>query len=545
MSSYLKTNKFFVAVLVLSLIIGGLTFSNLPGPATSLSVQTVNGVNYNFADYGSLTHEQLALFNYLDTIVSQEYQPYGNWSGWNAELFAGLHHYVLAFMSYATAGLFESTPGYRTDYYRNFAYDLIKKMNTTVAEFNDTSIEYREWMNPSYGFSQYHYPNATNSSDLYVGGYRGPANIMWTAHYALMMELYERNFLTGELASEIGWYVRDWNNTLTTDGYGNSKEGGIFGVGLIPCEPYIVFVQCNSIPIYTTELYDNLYDTSYMDSGIWDYGLDFINTTMQDGNGLFTDGYYTMEPVGFHYPSEGPPPTFPGLALDRVMLDGRPRVSSYCNAWSLAFLEYTQPEETIKDYPVFVDLYGKDLSADKMYMVDSYYYPSRFGTYDILGSLFTLALAKQRGDVSTRDRILNFLYGSFNKQWSADGRTLYYDTASLEPFLQAVLAFGWIWGTTPVTIRNLADARPSAFWGYPYISHADDDNMWVYQAQWNPVKEGFVLNIRVDQLSTLTFSNFDHVPTAYSGGSAMAQLTTSGADYTLSLQPGTYNIVIV
>jgi hypothetical protein len=180
-----------------------------------------------------------------------------------------------------------------------------------------------------------------------------------------------------------------------------------------------------------------------------------------------------------------------------------------------------------------------------MYMVDSYYYPSRFGTYDILGSLFTLALAKQRGDVSTRDRILNFLYGSFNKQWSADGRTLYYDTASLEPFLQAVLAFGWIWGTTPVTIRNLADARPSAFWGYPYISHADDDNMWVYQAQWNPVKEGFVLNIRVDQLSTLTFSNFDHVPTAYSGGSAMAQLTTSGADYTLSLQPGTYNIVIV
>ncbi|RDE11012.1 MAG: hypothetical protein C4K49_12405, partial [Candidatus Thorarchaeota archaeon] len=273
MSSYLKTNKFIVAVLVLSVIIGGLTFSNLPGPATPTSVQTVNGVTYNFADYNSLTHEQLAIFNYLNTIVSHEYQPYGSWTGWNAENFVGLHHYALAFMAYATASFFESTPGYRSDYYRNFAYDLIEKMNTTEALWHNDSVEFREWANPAYGFTQYHYPNATNSSDLYVGGFRGPANIMWTGHYALMMELYERNFLLGNMTSEIDWFVRDWNNTLTTDGYGNAKEGGIFGVGLIPCEPYIVFVQCNSIPIYATELYDNLYGTHYMEGGMWDYGL--------------------------------------------------------------------------------------------------------------------------------------------------------------------------------------------------------------------------------------------------------------------------------
>jgi len=547
MSSYLKTSKFFLGVLVLTVVIGGMTFGNLPGPATPMGVQTINSVTYNFADYRSLTQEQLALFNYVNTIVSSKYQGYGSWNGWYAQSPAviGLHHYVLAFMSYATASLFDSTPGYRTDYYRGFAYDLIEKMNTTEARWTNESIEYREWTNPSYGFTQYHYPNATNSSDLYVGSFRGPANIMWTGHYALMMTLYERNFHTGNLTNEIGWFVRDWNNTLTTDGLGNLKQGGIWGVGLIPCEPYVVFVQCNSIPLYITELYDSLYGTHFMDSGMWDYGLNFINTVMQDGHDLFTDGYYVMKPLGYQFPSDGPQPTFPGPALDRIMHDGRPKVSSYCNAWSLTFLEHAQPDETTKDYPVFLDLYSKDVSADKMYMVDSYYCPSRFGTYDILGSLFTLALAKQRGDTTTRDRILNFLYSNFNKVWSADGRTMHYDTMSLEPFLQSVLAFGWIWATTPVTIRSLADARPADFWGYPYISHADDDSVWVYQAQWDPAKAGFILNIRVDHPSTLVFSNFDHVPTAYSGGAFLAQLTASGADYSMSLQPGTYNIVII
>ena len=94
-------------------------------------------------------------------------------------------------------------------------------------------------------------------------------------------------------------------------------------------------------------------------------------------------------------------------------------------------------------------------------------------------------------------------------------------------------------------MRDLADARPAEFWDYPFISAADDDRIWVYQAEWDPVKEGFVLNIRVDQPATLTFSNFDSTPTAYSSGISLGELTTSGADYTLSLSPGVYNIVLV
>ncbi|MFW9981712.1 MAG: hypothetical protein ACFFE3_07335, partial [Candidatus Thorarchaeota archaeon] len=80
----------------------------------------------------------------------------------------------------------------------------------------------------------------------------------------------------------------------------------------------------------------------------------------------------------------------------------------------------------------------------------------------------------------------------------------------------------------------------------PYISEADDDAIWVYQAQWDDEKSGFILNIRVDSTAELTFSNFQDVPTAFSGGVSIGELTAgSGGDYILTLQPGAYQLVIM
>jgi hypothetical protein len=103
-----------------------------------------------------------------------------------------------------------------------------------------------------------------------------------------------------------------------------------------------------------------------------------------------------------------------------------------------------------------------------------------------------------------------------------------------------------VWSTLPVTVLDLADARPAEFWNYPYVSAADDQNIWVYQAKWDPAKSGFILNIRVDSPAELTFSNFQNVPTAFSRGISIGELTAgSGGDYILSLQPGTYQLVIM
>lgn len=544
MRSFLRTNKFFMVALLSTLVVGGLGIGNFSPPSPSPGVQVINGVTFNFSDYSMVPHESLALFNYLNTLVSRDYQGYGEWGGWYAEKYHGLHHYVLAFMDYAVSELFETTPGYRSDYYRNFAYDLIKRMNTSEAEWGVNSIEYKEWTHPDYNYVDYYWPN--NSSDpnaVYIGGWRGPANIMWTGHYSLMEALYERNFHTGEFIDELTWFINDWNKTLLTDRRGNPKEGGMWGVGLIPCEPYVVFVQCNSIPMTATAIYDHLQGTNYLP--IWDYGRHFINTVMQDKYGLFIDGYYVDRPTSIYYDINLLPETIPGPAQSLYIHDGRPRVSSYCDGWALAFLEYFQENETAKDYPMFIKLFKKDVSSDKAYIIDSYNNPSGFGTYDILGTLFTMHLASQRGDYALRDRLMNFLYGMFNKVWSPDGRMMHYDTMALEPFLQPILALGHIWATSPNTIKDLVDTRPNAFWHYPYISKADDANIWVYQAQWDPNKSAFILSVRVDRDATLTFSNFNETPTAYAGGTVLSTLSASTDGYSLTLVPGMYNLVIM
>jgi hypothetical protein len=359
-----------------------------------------------------------------------------------------------------------------------------------------------------------------------------------------METLYERSFNTSVFVDEINSFVNDWNNSLTTDGYGNVTEGGIWGVGLIPCEPYIVFSQCNSIAIYCTELYDNMFGTSYMN--MWDYGLDFINTVMHEEYGLFIDGYFIQEPIGFSGSmGSGFPSTIPGPAVNRFFDDGRAAESSYSNAWTLTFLEYTQPEKTAADYPLFLEKYGADVTGDQMYMYNSFNHPTFESVMDMLGTLYTCVLAKQRGDFNTLKRLQNFLYGSYNKVWSENRREMYYDTSSLFTFLQPVLAALGIWSTTPITVRDLADARPAAFWEYPFISQADDDKIWVYYAEYDAINSVFLLNIKVDQTADITFSNFDHQPQSYDGGSTTTYLVPSGPDYTLTLQPGSYNLVIL
>jgi hypothetical protein len=178
-------------------------------------------------------------------------------------------------------------------------------------------------------------------------------------------------------------------------------------------------------------------------------------------------------------------------------------------------------------------------------MYNSFNHPTFESVMDMLGTLYTCVLAKQRGDFNTLKRLQNFLYGSYNKVWSENRREMYYDTSSLFTFLQPVLAALGIWSTTPITVRDLADARPAAFWEYPFISQADDENIWVYYAKWDAVNSVFLLNIKVDSTANLTFSNFDHVPVAYEGESQVISLGISGSDYNLTLQPGSYNLVVL
>ena len=139
MSKSLTTNKYFVVTFVIAIILGGMTYGNLPGAEPSTPVQVVDGDTYRFAEYGAVTHEEVAIFNYLTTLFNQ---PAGSWDGWYiTEYYFGLFHYVLAFMAYSLAMYYETTPGYRTSYYSDVSANLIQKFNTSYDDWGEDSIE--------------------------------------------------------------------------------------------------------------------------------------------------------------------------------------------------------------------------------------------------------------------------------------------------------------------------------------------------------------------------------------------------------------------
>ncbi|MHA2356021.1 MAG: hypothetical protein ACXADC_12645, partial [Candidatus Thorarchaeota archaeon] len=176
MSKTVKTNKFFVTALIITIVLTGLTFTNLPGPDIPTGVRIVNGVAFDFSDYKAVDHELLAIFNYLNTLVSTDYQDYDEWEGWYVDEGPQVIHYHLAFSAYSASYIFESTSGYRTALYRDFAYDAIRKMNTSEAEYGTNSVEYNEWSseelygNPGYVDYWYPDPVTPDADDIYTGG---------------------------------------------------------------------------------------------------------------------------------------------------------------------------------------------------------------------------------------------------------------------------------------------------------------------------------------------------------------------------------------
>jgi hypothetical protein len=72
MSKVLQQNKFVITAFVITIVLAGLTFGNMPPPPVAKGVQTIEGTTFNFADYSALTHEQVAIVRLLLSIFSTD-----------------------------------------------------------------------------------------------------------------------------------------------------------------------------------------------------------------------------------------------------------------------------------------------------------------------------------------------------------------------------------------------------------------------------------------------------------------------------------------
>jgi hypothetical protein len=359
--------------------------------------------------------------------------------------------------------------------------------------------------------------------------------------------LYYSVFRDGRYNGEIQGYMDQWNASLTsaTTWDGDPSQGlGRWGVGLIPCEPYVVFVQCNSIPFYAMRLYDNLHQTTYREASL--PGIEWWQANMINSRGLPIDGYYVAEPIDRHKPQATLNQTYPGPALTKGSSD--PKVSAYGSAWAIMFYEamgMNQMAETLYDNwrEAFVH-YSTD---DTAYVVESYYSPNAFGISEYVANVFAYFCTNEMGDDVLNRKLENWFFGPFEGRWVGDEYE--FDTSplgSLSSFTYPVVNFAWAWAHADSTLSDLMTPRGDEFFAKPYISdQSTTDGVFVYQAIYDEARGAFILTVETEGGVTLTFDNCPGVQGVYSVNAAYHGWTQEGSQMLLTLNPGTYSFVII
>lgn len=518
----IQRNKALTVFAVLAVVISG--FVIRPAPSTPIAYANIvlpDGRSVNTALYPHLTAEQIGIFNYFrDVIMALETEDFTG----IPKLFT---HYMLAFSVYTMATLFEVTPGYRTDYYRAWQEQMIAKMNSSW-------IEEFEWNR--FGF---------NDTSLFgeVAGYRGPGNIMWTGHYAMMMALYERFFRNGRYNTELTWYMDQFNHTMTYDKLDNPHVGGYWNCGMIVCEPYIVFVQCNSIPQWTMTMVDSLWGTQYRDA--YSYALNWLMENMIDDHGCFIDGYYvTAPPENWTYL----PDRFLGIGPARLGGSvNHTNENGYGIAWALMLINSYKPSIPAQMYSEFETSYVRHMYPDMSYALAAYSYPDRFGAMDMLANMYTFPCAKEMGDWPLHRQLANFLFSPWPFRWR--GYQGYFDLSALsslglEEMLTLPINFDYVWGTTPTTMKDLSVPKPASYFALPYISSTTGRGLFVHQAYYDDAIDAFILTVNAHEQSTITFSNYPGVQGVQSSYGPLSSWTQNDTNMTLTLPPGVWNLVV-
>jgi hypothetical protein len=533
----ISKNKLFSIFLILTILVASSASVLAPAQRSNPTLPTITVAgkgSFDLSAYPSLDKRVIGLVN-----LFRDYYKVTDLSNASVNDLSMLPpfytHYFLPFTTYGMAMIADSTPNYRTDYYEEIFHKLIAMMNSST-------MERLEWITPN--FINESYSGLGNS-------FRGPTNIMWTGHYALMELFYYSLFRDDRYNGEIQGYMDQWNASLTsaTTWDGNSSGGlGRWGVGLIPCEPYIVFVQCNSIPFYAMRLYDSLHQTTYQEASL--PGIGWWQANMINSRGIPIDGYYVAEPISRHKPQaianqEYLPPSYPGPALTRGTAD--PKVSAYGSAWAIMFYDamgMTQLAETL--YGNWKEAFVHYSTDDTAYVVESYYFPSEFGVTEYVANVFAYFCTNELGDAALNRKLENWFFGPFEGRWVGDEYE--FDTSalgSLGSFTYPVINFAWAWAHADSTLSDLMTPRSDAFFTKPCISSQSTmDGLFVYQAIYDEAKGAFILTVEAESGAVLTFDNYPGVQGVYTAQGTYSGWSQNGSQMLLTLEPGTYSFVI-
>jgi hypothetical protein len=531
-ANLVSKNKLFAGFLIITILVATSTFVLAPAqhPDPKLPTISVPGKgNFDLNAYPVINRKVIGQVNLIRDYYSVT--DLSNESVNNLSMLPPfMTQYFLAFTAYSMARIADSTASYRTDYYKQVFLKLIAMMNSSA-------MEQHEWIGPD--FSNASYEGLGN-------GFRGPTNIMWTGHYALMELFYYSLFRDSRYNDEILGYMDQWNSTLTSDTTwdGRPSNGlGRYGIGLISCEPYIAFVQCNSILFYAMRLYDNLYGTNYQEASL--PGIAWWQANIMDVKGVPIDGYYVAQPLDEHRGEGYSLQTYPGVALTKGL--DAPKVSGYGSAWVTMFynaMGMTTLASTIySNWKAAFVHYGP---GDTAYVVESYHFPSDFGISDYVANVFGYYCSRDMGDSALNNKLEKWFYSPFEGRWVGDKYE--FDTSalgSLSSFVYPVTT-AYMWVHANSTLADLITPRSDSFFSEPYISNqSTTSGLFVYQATYDQTKGAFILTVEMEQGVVLTFDNFPGVQGVYGVNGQYTNWVQEGSQMLLTLGPGTYSFVIV
>lgn len=391
-----------------------------------MSFKPVVSQNVNPNDYPAASNEEWGQLLWNIKLADQDTSDFTNYRSID-EQGVSASRYTVAFSSYFLAlEQYHKFPAWREAIQPAFDNLINRMLNKKIWGY---------WFNESKGITKFE-PNMDRPY-IQSADPVGNANIMYSGHLGMMINLYQ--MLYNDLKwDKPGSIVFNWNDNQKFV-YDNKSLQEVMFIQMmhnpvpgIECERNAVFPACNTHPIISWKLYDNLHGTRYFEAAhtVFDPWFEkvFINPQTKD----FASFYLIKQGWAF----SGWNPKY-GNKMDEVMAEmvkkGIDFNSGGNDGWIGTFMHVWNPSLIEKNYPFLKKKHYKEMKGGTAFLTKDVVAPDCY--YG-----FFATLAAEVGDVDARERLLKTVDSIYSPVW-IDG-TFHYPFMDNVPTVNLAAADG-------------------------------------------------------------------------------------------------------
>ena len=368
-----------------------------------MSFNPVVSQNVNPNDYPAASNEEWGQLLWNIKLADQDTSDFTNYRSID-EQGVSASRYTVAFSSYFLAlEQYHKFPAWREAIQPAFDNLINRMLNKKIWGY---------WFNESKGITKFE-PNMDRPY-MQSADPIGNANIMYSGHLGMMINLYQ--MLYNDLKwDKPGSIVFNWDENHKFV-YDNKSLQEVMFIQMmhnpvpgIECERNAVFPACNTHPMISWKLYDNLHGTRYFEAAhtVFDPWFEkvFINPQTKD----FASFYLIKQGWAF----SGWNPKY-GNKMDEVMAEmvkkGIDFNSGGNDGWIGTFMHVWNPSLIEKNYPFLKKKHYKEMKGGTAFLTKDVVAPDCY--YG-----FFATLAAEVGDIDARERLLKTVDSIYSPVW--------------------------------------------------------------------------------------------------------------------------------